>query len=45
VPELNADDDPIMKHREQPGPMVKDPREAANVMARLMGRPGPKSGA
>jgi len=31
------EDDPIMKHREQPGPMVKDPKEAEKVMARLMG--------
>src|SRR5260370_20983656 len=36
VRQFNADD-PIMKHREQPVPMVKDPKEAQKVMARLLG--------
>jgi hypothetical protein len=26
-----------MKHREQRGPMVKDPKDADKVMARLLG--------
>jgi catechol 2,3-dioxygenase-like lactoylglutathione lyase family enzyme len=39
VRQFNADD-PIMKHREQPGPMVKDPKDAEKVMAKLIGRRG-----
>ena len=32
------DDDKIMKHREQPGPMVRDPEDAKKVFAKLLGR-------
>ena len=38
VREFN-DDDKIMKHRTQPGPMVRDPEEAKKVYAKLRGRP------
>lgn len=37
VRELN-DDDKILKHRVQPGPMVKDPEDAKKVIAMLIGR-------
>lgn len=40
VREFN-DDDKIMKHRVQPGPMVKDPEDAKRVMAKLMARRAP----
>jgi catechol 2,3-dioxygenase-like lactoylglutathione lyase family enzyme len=33
------DDDKIMKHREQPGPMVSNPEDARKVRDKLMGRP------
>jgi len=41
VREFNADDQ-IMKHREQPGPMVKDPKDRAKVMEKLLGIPADK---
>jgi hypothetical protein len=37
VREFN-EDDKIMKHRVQPGPMVKDPKDARRVMERLIGK-------
>ncbi|MGH7916452.1 MAG: VOC family protein [Candidatus Binataceae bacterium] len=37
VREFN-DDDKIMKHRIQPGPMVKDPEDAKKVYAKLLGK-------
>ena len=37
VREFN-DDDKIMKHRVQPGPMVKNPEDGKKVIAKLMGR-------
>jgi catechol 2,3-dioxygenase-like lactoylglutathione lyase family enzyme len=40
VREFN-DDDKLMKHRAQPGPMVKDPADAKKVMAKLLGRGNP----
>ena len=42
VREFN-DDDKIMKHRVQPGPMVKDPEEARRVREKLIGRTAPKT--
>jgi catechol 2,3-dioxygenase-like lactoylglutathione lyase family enzyme len=37
------DDDKIMRHHDQPGPMVKDPKDADKVFAMLMSRqPPPK---
>ena len=42
VREFN-DDDKIMKHRVQPGPMVKDPKDAKRVMERLIGKKAPKT--
>lgn len=41
VREFN-DDDKIMKHRVQPGPMVKDPEDAKRVIEKLIGRKRPK---
>jgi hypothetical protein len=38
VREFN-DDDKLMKHREQPGPMVRDPADARKVREKLLGRP------
>ncbi|MGA2410835.1 MAG: VOC family protein [Candidatus Binataceae bacterium] len=38
VREFN-EDDKIMKHRVQPGPMVSNPADAKKVFAKLMGRP------
>lgn len=35
------DDDKILKHHEQPGPMVKDPAQARQVYQMLMGRGTP----
>jgi hypothetical protein len=32
------EDDKIMKHREQPGPMVSNPEDARKVRDKLMGR-------
>ena len=40
VREFNADDK-IMKHHDQPGPMVEDPTEAKKVMKFLMGTERP----
>jgi catechol 2,3-dioxygenase-like lactoylglutathione lyase family enzyme len=37
------DDDKIMKHRVQPGPMVKDPADAKKVFAKLLGTHAPKA--
>ena len=37
------EDDKVMKHRDQPGVMVKDPADAKKVMQMLMGRGKPKS--
>ena len=42
VREFN-DDDKIMKHRVQPGPMVEDPKDAKRVMERLIGKKAPKT--
>jgi catechol 2,3-dioxygenase-like lactoylglutathione lyase family enzyme len=42
VREFN-EDDKIMKHRVQPGPMVKDPQDARMVIGKLMGREAPKA--
>ncbi len=42
VREFN-EDDKIMKHRIQPGPMVKDPQDARMVIGKLMGREAPKA--
>lgn len=33
------EDDKIMKHRVQPGPMVSNPEDARKVRDKLMGRP------
>ncbi len=33
------DDDKIMRHHEQPGPMVKDPEDAKKLFQKLMKRP------
>jgi catechol 2,3-dioxygenase-like lactoylglutathione lyase family enzyme len=41
VREFN-DDDQIMKRREQPGPMVKDPKERAKLYEKLLGIPADK---
>src|SRR5258706_10230188 len=42
VREFN-DDDKIMKHRDQPGAMVKDPAKARRTMEIIMGPPPPKA--
>ena len=35
------EDDKIMQHHDQPGPMVKDPKDADKVFAMLMSRQAP----
>jgi catechol 2,3-dioxygenase-like lactoylglutathione lyase family enzyme len=42
VREFN-EDDKIMKHRDQPGAMVKDPAKARRTMEIIMGPPPPKA--
>jgi len=36
------EDDKIMKHRVQPGPMVENPEDARKLFAKLMGSHAPK---
>jgi len=38
-----TEEDKVMRHREQPGPMVKDPEEAKKVFKTLMGSRRPKA--